>query len=215
MFATINEMYPCILGESLDAGLCVMLVRFSGCNLNCVYCDTSYAATEPGQRLEVDDILDAILEKGTRRVLITGGEPLLQLDAVRELSARLLSERVKVMIETNGTLSIQGLPPATRLIMDVKTPGAGPKQPFFTENLEALRPRDQLKFVLTSREDYLWSLDFVRTHSCDIATSNVLFSPAWGLLEPATLAQWMLHDNIPYRFHLQIHKAVWGDKRGV
>lgn len=215
MFATINEMYQCLLGESLDTGLSALLVRFSGCNLSCTYCDTRHACTEEGQRLELDNIVDLVLERKLRRVLVSGGEPLLQMDAVRELSTRLLRERVKVLVETNGTLPIYGLPPKTKLIIDVKTPGAKAELPFFTENLDNLQSRDQLKFVITSRADYDWSLNFLQQVKLSIPPSHVLFSSAWGPLEPAELARWMLHDNSPYRFHLQVHKAVWGEKRGV
>jgi len=229
----------------LATGLPAVLVRLSGCNLDCNYCDSQYARQEAGLEVEAADLVREIRRLEIPRVLLTGGEPLLQKEGVAEL-ARLLCQRTsngtseppnilrqrpkdaasepacvlaqksaEVLIETNGTLPIADAPRDATLVVDVKTPGAVVRTPFLDANLPALSPRDQLKFVLTDRADYRFALSFLTSHTIPIAPGNVLFSPAWGRLSPAVLAEWMLEDRVPYRFHLQVHKAVWGERRGV
>jgi 7-carboxy-7-deazaguanine synthase len=160
MQVTINEIYPCIVGESLQAGLPATLVRLSGCNLACDYCDSRYACVESGQRRGVEEVASALAASPLPRTLITGGEPMLQEDAVVELAAALLRTGHEVLLETNGTLPLARVPAAVIKVVDVKTPGAQAGVPFLAENYRFLQPHDQLKLVLTGREDYVWAKGF-------------------------------------------------------
>jgi 7-carboxy-7-deazaguanine synthase len=214
----LNELHACILGESLLAGLPASLIRLAGCNLRCKYCDSSYSYEESGEMTSVESIVERVQTDGFRRALITGGEPMLQPDEAVHLMDRLLQSEIEVMLETNGTLPLGRVPAAVIKVVDVKTPGAltesAPLE-MIVGNLAWLNPEDQLKFVITDRDDYLWALEFLKAHPIELAPGSILFSPAWGSLEPATLADWMLEDKTPWRFQLQLHKAVWGDIRGV
>jgi len=205
---TISETYPCVVGESLATGLAAMLLRFAGCNLACSYCDTRYACDQPGSQATVGELVETVLRSGLDLVLITGGEPLLQPDAVRALCAQLLSRGHGVLVETNGSLHTNTVPRNVVKILDVKTPGARAAVPFLEANLDHLTDHDQLKFVITSRDDYLWALKFLRSRTLLIDPGNVLFSAASPLLEPAALAQWLLEERLPYRFQLQLHKTL-------
>ncbi len=221
MECRVNECYACVLGESLGGGLPTFLIRLSGCNLDCRYCDTRYARTEPGSLRSVDLLREDSRAARLGRVLLTGGEPMLQHQAAIALCEGLLDDGIEVHLETNGTLPLGRLPSEVIKVVDVKTPGAlgipaHGATPFLESNLPLLGPADQLKLVLTSPEDYRWAVAFLEARSpLPIPPGNVLFSPAWGLLRPVDLADWMLADRLPYRFHLQLHKVVWGEKRKV
>ena len=209
----VCEIFRSIQGESTHAGRVCVFVRLSGCNLSCTWCDTVYAETER-QAMTVDAVVETVRGFGTTLVELTGGEPLLQADAV-ELCARLCDAGYTVLVETNGSQSIAGLDERVRRIVDVKTPGSGCGTSFLMTNLPLIAPGDELKFVCGGRDDVEWSLAFVREHSlCDIAT--VIFSPVMGICDPADLAAWILgsgEDRI--RLGLQLHKVIWGDARGV
>jgi 7-carboxy-7-deazaguanine synthase len=215
MQVTINEIYPCIVGESLQAGLPATLVRLSGCNLACDYCDSRYACVESGQRRGVEEVASALAASPLPRTLITGGEPMLQEDAVVELAAALLRTGHEVLLETNGTLPLARVPAAVIKVVDVKTPGAQAGVPFLAENYRFLQPHDQLKLVLTGREDYVWAKGFLAAFPPPVPLGNVLFSCAWNRLAPARLAEWLLADRLPVRLHVQFHKVLFGERRGV
>lgn len=172
MDCRVNETYGCLLGESLDAGLPAWLIRFSGCNLACTYCDTRYASEEPGSLVPVSSLVEQAVSSGLGRVLITGGEPLLQSDAVIELSLALNHHGIEVLLETNGSLPLDSVPPFVTKIVDVKTPGAGSNPVFHPRNLDLLNPHDQLKFVLTSRSDYLWARESLAIRNPQSAVRN-------------------------------------------
>jgi 7-carboxy-7-deazaguanine synthase len=215
MDCEFNELYPCLLGESLDAGLAAALVRLSGCNLDCSYCDTIHARREDPEVVPVEALVDRIVRLGLPRALITGGEPLLQKEAVVKLSRLLLEQGLEVMLETNGTISLADVPAGVVKVVDVKTPGAEAGMPFLEENVSLLTPRDQLKFVICDWIDYEWTVTFASSLRLPFPSSSVLLSPAAGSLKAGQLAEWMLNERSPYRFHLQMHKTVWGDRRGV
>ena len=215
MLCNINETYPCIVGESLASGLPAYLVRFSKCNLHCSYCDSQYAWFEPGSEFDTADLVREIVDSGLGRALLTGGEPMLQSDAIRELAEALHEHEIEVLLETNGTIPLDSVPRFVMKIVDVKTPGAEASRQFHLLNLQQLGARDQLKFVVTSREDFDWVHDFLDTNLVALPASSILVSPAWGTVLPETLAAWMLERPSPYRFHLQLHKVLFGEKRGV
>jgi len=209
----IYEIYLSIQGESSHAGRPCVFVRTAVCNQRCFYCDTAYAFTG-GEVMALGDVLARALALNTPLVEITGGEPLLQA-AVPELCRRLLAAGCEVLMETGGSRDISVLPAGVKRILDVKTPGSGEEHANDYENLRRLRPGDEVKFVLTDRNDYDWSRDFVRRENLHERTA-VLFSPAWKLVDPADLAAWINEDRLPVRLNLQLHKYIWNAaRRGV
>ncbi len=204
------------MGESKAVGLGAVLLRLSGCNLACSYCDTLHSRTETGHSMSVTHVVQEVVKQGLPRVLITGGEPMLQPHATAALAQAFLDRNMAVYLETNGSISLAGLPDELIRVVDVKTPGSGFGDSFLSGNLSLLRPHDELKFVISSREDYLWSVEFLTQHSpLGIPNENVLFSPCAPTVKPVELAEWIMHDRLDVRFHIQMHKFVWGDARGV
>jgi 7-carboxy-7-deazaguanine synthase len=208
----VIELFSSIQGESTSQGFPTTFVRFSGCNLRCSYCDTTYAY-EGGRECSVQELLDEVQKRGLQHVALTGGEPLLQ-EGVEELVSRLAERGHVVLVETNGSVDIGGVSRASKVIVDLKTPGSGMSHRMDLGNLGRLRPQDELKFVLTGREDYAWARQFVRERGLE--QSTVLFSPVFGVFDPGELARLMLEDRLPVRLHLQLHKYVFGPaRRGV
>ena len=209
----VCEIFASIQGESSYAGVPCTFVRMSGCNLKCSYCDTVYAYEE-GTELTEDEITGKVRAIGLRTVEITGGEPLLQ-PGVLSLTKRLLDHEFRVLIETNGSQDIRQVDQRAVLILDVKTPGSGMANTFLMSNLDLLRPVDELKFVITGRKDYEWSRNFVNEHSLT-GKCTLLFSPAFGMLHPKDLSQWIMEERLEVRLNLQLHKYIYGpDVRGV
>lgn len=217
----ITEIFRSIQGESTYAGLPCIFVRLTGCNLRCVWCDTAYAFYG-GQTKSVEEVLTVVRslsECDGRRLVnlveLTGGEPLLQKD-VYPLIDCLLERQYRVLIETSGERDISKLPAPVVRIVDVKCPGSGEGGTFRMENLEALRPHDQLKFVLADRGDYEWARAFLEEHPVQDIVEAILFSPVFGQLEPRLLADWILEDGLPVRLGMQLHKFIWDpDTQGV
>lgn len=209
----ITEIYPSIHGESQYAGLPCTLVRTTGCDLRCTYCDTSYAFTG-GQEMTVEEVVGEVKRFGLPFVLLTGGEPMLQHEIV-PLAERLLALGYKVAIETSGAHVLDALPAAVLRIIDVKAPSSGETDRMRWQVLSALRPCDAVKFVLADEADYRWSADHLLRLGLDRHT-EVLFSPVHGSLAPRDLVAWIVRDRLPVRVNLQLHKYVWGtETRGV
>jgi 7-carboxy-7-deazaguanine synthase len=209
----VNEVFLSIQGEGTRAGRPCVFVRLTGCPLRCVWCDTAYAFHE-GTRREVDDVVAEAQGQSTRLVCVTGGEPLAQPEAF-ELVQRLADRGFEVVVETSGHVSLERLDPRAVAIMDVKTPGSGEVARNDWENLDRLRPMDEVKLVLDGRADYEWARDLVRERDL-AARCTVLFSPVHGTLDPGTLGRWILEDGLPVRLQVQLHKALWpGVERGV
>jgi 7-carboxy-7-deazaguanine synthase len=207
----IIEVYHSILGESSYAGLPSIFVRLAGCNLNCAYCDTPYAK-QAGYELELAELCAQVGKYGCERVVVTGGEPLLQAE-VSPFCRWLLENGYQVLLETNGSLDITRLPPGVVKIMDIKCPGSGEHGRMRWENLTCLAPEDEIKFVICDRSDYEWAKGVIQRHELK---HNLLMGVAYGCLEPKVLVDWILEDNLPVRFQLQFHKYIWPpDSRGV
>ncbi len=203
----IKEIYRSIQGESSFAGWPCTFVRTTGCDIRCVYCDEAHAFSG-GERLPLDEVVKRVAALGAKLVEITGGEPLLQR-AVPELARRLLDSGHEVLIESGGHRDITEIDPRARLILDVKTPGSGMQAHNHLENLESLRPHDEVKFVLIDRADYEWARDFVRDRALHEGVP-VHFSPVHPGLSPRDLCAWILEDGLPVRLNLQLHKYIWG-----
>jgi 7-carboxy-7-deazaguanine synthase len=208
----VTEIFFSIQGEGSRAGRPCVFVRFTGCDLRCGYCDTAYAFTG-GRDMSRGEIVEAVARHPSRFVLLTGGEPMLQKD-LPALAEELVTRGYEVAVETHGQRSLDALPPSVVRIVDVKTPGSGEATRDFGY-LDRLMPHDEVKFVVCSEEDFRWSEAVVRRHRLE-GRSHVLFSPAWGQVEPKDLARWLLESGLDARVSLQIHKVVWGpDARGV
>jgi 7-carboxy-7-deazaguanine synthase len=211
MSLLVAETFLSLQGEGAWAGWPCFFIRLSGCNLRCGYCDTTYAYSG-GKEMEIAELLAEWQASGIRLVEITGGEPLLQQEAVALMKV-LLSCGAKVLLETNGSLSLAQVPRQVVKVVDRKTPGSGMKEAWNEENTRYLGMKDQVKFVITSRDDYEWALNWVKNTSLFVYT-RALFSPAWGILDPSQLASWILDDRLDVQFQIQLHKILWGEKRG-
>ncbi len=210
----VNEIYLSIQGESTHAGRPCVFVRLTACDLRCSWCDTPYAFSG-GTKMSIDEIVAAVEKLRCPLVELTGGEPLLQADAV-PLMAQLAARGHEVLVETGGHLPIAGLPADAVAIVDVKCPGSGEAAKMHWPNLDALRPHDEVKFVIKDRVDYEYARAIVRERDLASRVEAVQFSPVFGVLNAADLARWILEDHLPVRLQLQQHKFVWApDARGV
>jgi len=209
----ITEVFCSLQGESRTIGRPTTFVRLTGCPLRCRYCDTEYAFSG-GELLTLSEILDRVRRFGVPHVTVTGGEPLAQVEA-RQLMELLVEAGFKVSLETSGALSIADIDPNVSVVMDLKTPGSGESHRNLMENISLLKSSDQVKFVITSREDYEWARFQVDQFGLDRRVDDVLFSPSFGEVQPTMLAAWILEDRLPVRMQLQLHKILWGDKPGV
>jgi 7-carboxy-7-deazaguanine synthase len=211
---TINEIYHSIQGESTWAGRPCVFVRLTFCNLRCNYCDTEYAFYE-GKKQKLKEIADAVEAFHCALVEITGGEPLLQKN-VLPLMSILCDAGHTVLLETSGAHDISEVDPRVHRIMDLKTPGSGEVEKNLWSNIDHLTLRDEVKFVMGSREDYEWSCDKVRRYNLPSRCHAVLFSPIFGRIDPREIVDWILADKLDVRFQLQMHKFIWSPtQRGV
>jgi 7-carboxy-7-deazaguanine synthase len=218
----ITEIFKSIQGESTYAGLPCVFVRLTGCNLRCNWCDSEYTFTG-GCKMSQQQVFAEVQRLGPTGGLveITGGEPMLQERDLLPLMNRLLESGYRVLLETSGERPLARVPPDIVKIVDVKCPDSAEDGSFDLDNLQALNPHDEIKFVLSSRADYEFARDFTRRHNLANRVNAVLFSPAFRkeasgtrdsshcLLDPQQLAEWMLADNVPARLSLQIHKFIW------
>ena len=207
----INEIFYSLQGETSRAGLPTTFVRLTGCPLRCTYCDTSYAFQE-GETLSLAEVLDKVAQFKTRYVTVTGGEPLAQKNCL-PLLRQLCDAGYSVSLETSGALDISKVDPRVSKILDIKTPASGEVKKNRWENLAWLTPQDEVKFVLCGEEDYAWAKQVLGERKI-AERCPVLFSASQGQLDPATLAGWILRDNLPVRLQIQLHKLLWGEGRG-
>ena len=211
---TVNEIFHSIQGESTFAGQPCVFVRLTACDLRCSWCDTPYAFHE-GRRMSVDEVVAEVENYKCPLVEVTGGEPLLQRE-VYPLMTRLLESGKTVLLETGGHRSIAEVPDDVVRIMDIKCPASGEAEKTDWDNLNYLRPRDQVKFVINDRDDYEYARDVMTRERLADRVDTVLFSPVHGILHPRALAAWILEDRLPVRLQLQSHKYIWDPAtRGV
>jgi len=209
----VNEIFYSLQGESTSAGFPCVLVRLTGCQMRCHWCDSEYSFYE-GQWMTRVEILEAVAKFGCPMVELTGGEPLLQ-PASLPLLREFCDCGYEVLLETGGGVTIAGVDPRVRRIVDVKCPGSGEAENNHWPNLELLTSHDELKFVLAGEGDYLWARDLVQERQL-AGTCPVHFSPVHGSIDLEELASWILRDRLPVRLQLQMHKFIWGaETRGV
>ena len=206
----ICEIFYSIQGESSHAGYPCFFIRFADCNLRCTYCDTRYAYEGEHQSYSISQILAELEKYPGVLVEVTGGEPLLQ-KGVYHLFDQLLAAGRTVLLETNGSLSLENVPQNVVKIMDMKCPGSSMHEKMDFDNFTFMNPQDEIKFVISSREDYNWATQLVSSY--DLQDLAILtFSPVTSKLEPATLAEWILKDHLPVRLRLQLHTIIWPGK---
>jgi 7-carboxy-7-deazaguanine synthase len=218
----IIEIYKSLQGESSYAGLPCVFVRLAGCNLRCVWCDSEYTF-KGGRKMTLDEIEHQVhrLSPDGGLVEITGGEPLLQEREAVALMDRLLISGYTVLLETSGERPLEQVPKHVVKIVDVKCPDSGEGDTFYLDNLKVLTHRDEVKFVIASRQDYEFAREFIHEHALESHLGSVILSPAFRkdaagsrdtshcLVDPQLLAEWMLADRLKARLGLQIHKFIW------
>ena len=210
----INEIFYSIQGEGSSAGEPCVFIRLTGCGLRCTYCDTEYAFYE-GEDFSLESIINSVRSFDCKLIELTGGEPLEQ-EAVYTLMTFLCDEGYKVMIETGGHINISQVDPRVKRIVDLKTPSSAMERKNYYKNVDYLRKADEIKFVIGSREDYLWSKDQMELLNLTEKVGTILMSPVSGVLPEADLAEWILEDKLPVRFQVQLHKIIWpGVERGI
>ena len=207
----ITEIFSSIQGETSKIGLPTVFIRLTGCPLRCQYCDTSYAFYG-GELVLIEDIIGEVQKHNYKDVCVTGGEPLAQKNS-KELLTDLANLDFQVSLETGGSMSLEGIDERVKIIMDIKTPDSEEATKNRWENLGILKKSDELKFVICSREDYQWSKLIIEKYMM-IDVCPILFSPSSESLDPRDLAEWILADQLPIRFQIQIHKILWDNQPG-
>lgn len=208
----ITEIFYSLQGEALTVGLPTVFVRLTGCPLRCQYCDTAYAF-HGGERLSQQEVLDQVAGFQPRYVCVTGGEPLAQPSCLPLLSA-LCDAGYEVSLETSGAMPIAKVDPRVSRVLDLKTPDSAECSRNLWDNIQHLTLRDQIKFVICSRQDYDWARLQLDQYQLSDRAGQVLFSPSFGQLNATELADWIVEDNLPVRFQLQLHKLLWNDEPG-
>jgi len=211
MSLRITEIFFSIQGETSKIGLPTVFIRLTGCPLRCQYCDTSYAFYG-GEVMLFEDIIHQVTKFNCKDVCVTGGEPLAQANS-KKLLKDLADLDFQVSLETGGSISLKEVDERVKIIMDIKTPDSGESTKNRWENLELLKQSDELKIVICSREDYQWSKEIIEQYKIS-EKCPILFSPCAESIDPRDLAEWILTDQLPIRFQMQIHKILWNNQPG-
>jgi len=211
MSLRITEIFFSIQGETSKVGLPTVFIRLTGCPLRCQYCDTSYAFYG-GEVMLFEDIIHQVTKFNCKDVCVTGGEPLAQANS-KKLLKDLADLDFQVSLETGGSISLKEVDERVKIIMDIKTPDSGEATKNRWENLELLKQTDELKIVICSREDYQWSKEIIEQYKIS-EKCPILFSPCAESIDPRDLAEWILTDQLPIRFQMQIHKILWDNQPG-
>ncbi len=204
----ITEIFYSLQGEAREVGLPTIFIRLTGCPLRCTYCDTEYAF-KGNNPISISDIVDEIKQYNTRYVCVTGGEPLAQINC-HILLDTLVKGQYLVSLETSGSIDISEINPGVSIVMDLKTPSSNESSQNLYENVAKLQAKDQLKFVIGSRQDFDWSVGIMDKYPTD---AGVLFSPVFDKITPTELADWIIESQLNVRMQVQMHKLLWGDEK--
>lgn len=207
----ITEIFLSLQGETRTVGLPTVFVRLTGCPLRCGYCDTAYAF-KGGKKISLDDILAQVKQYKAHYVTVTGGEPLAQPNCL-PLLTKLCDAGYEVSLETSGALDVSEVDPRVVKVVDLKTPASKECSKNLYDNIQYLDKKDQVKFVICNREDYDWSVATMNQYNLP-AKCEVLFSPSYQDLPVTQLADWIVQDQLPVRFQIQLHKILWQDQSG-
>ncbi len=214
MHLDVCEIFYSLQGESSFVGLPCIFIRLSGCNLNCSWCDTAYA-TDEAMAMNFDNILKKVTAYNCNLIEVTGGEPLMQKNTPA-LITLLIKNKYQVLLETNGSKSIQNIHPDCIKVLDIKCPSSNESDSFLSENINFLSPKDEIKFVIASRQDYEFAKTIIEDKLSKISPKKIHLSPVWGAITPKTICEWMIEENLPARLSLQQHKIIWDpSQRGV
>jgi 7-carboxy-7-deazaguanine synthase len=205
----ITEIFYSLQGEAREVGLPTVFIRLTGCPLRCSYCDTEYAF-KGNNLMSINTIMADVKQYNTRYICVTGGEPLAQINCHILLDS-LVKEGYLVSLETSGSIAIDEVNPGVSIVMDVKTPSSQESNQNLYDNVGKLEEKDQLKFVIGSREDYDWSVDIMDQYP---TKAGVLFSPVFDQITPTQLANWIIESRLNVRMQVQMHKLLWGDEKG-
>ena len=209
----INEIYYSIQGESSYMGKPCIFIRLTYCNLRCTYCDSEYTFHE-GNDMSIDDIIDKIKKYSCKLVEVTGGEPLFQKNCI-ELLERLIKEKYEVLLETSGSLSLENVPEKVVNIIDFKCPSSKMIKKNLWDNINYIKKRDEVKFVIGDKEDYNWAKEKIVKYNLT-KKCTILMSPVYDEIESKKIVEWILRDSLNVRFQIQLHKEIWEDKeKGV
>ncbi len=208
----ITEIFYSLQGESSSIGKPTLFVRLTGCPLRCVWCDTEYAFSG-GDYWALPELLVKIESFNPQNICITGGEPLAQLKPCLELMKTLCNKGYQVSIETSGSIDISAIDTRVSKIMDLKAPDSGEMTKNLYSNIDRLSKCDEVKFVIKTRKDYEWAKMQIDSYQLDSKT-NILMSPCFGEINEKEMAEWIIFDNLPVRFQIQMHKILWNDAQG-
>lgn len=210
---SVCETFSSIQGESTHAGRPCFFIRLAGCSCSCSYCDTEYAK-QPGREYGISELAAQARASGLKLVEVTGGEPMEQ-EETPLLCRRLLEDGFEVLLETNGTLPLDAVPAGVHKIVDCKLPSSGMATRNCVHNYDLLGAGDEIKFVIGSRDDFDYALGVIADRRLAEKKCELLVSPVWGNVKFADLAEWVMKSGLPLRMQLQLHKIIWGDRRGV
>ncbi|MFD1260739.1 7-carboxy-7-deazaguanine synthase QueE [Entomomonas asaccharolytica] len=208
----ITEIFYSLQGESRTIGLPTVFIRLTGCPLRCQYCDTTYAF-KGGELVELTAIMEKVASYNPHYVCVTGGEPLAQPNCIMLLK-QLCDAGYQVSLETSGALDISATDTRVSRVVDLKTPDSQEVARNLYENINYLTKNDQIKFVICSRDDYDWAKTKLIQYDLSNRVDEIIFSPSFQQVKPQQLADWIIADNLPVRFQLQLHKILWNDEPG-
>ena len=207
----INEIFHSIQGETSRTGLPTTFIRLTGCPLRCSYCDTEYAFTD-GSKMSFDEIIKILKKYNSKYLTVTGGEPLAQKNVLLFLE-KVCNLNYSVSIETSNCLDISTVDSRVSIILDIKTPASNESDKNKIENYRYLKPKDEIKFVICNKDDFIWAKEYISKHNLD-NYCPVLFSPSYDEMPIAELAELIIEHSLNVRLQTQLHKVIWGNING-
>ncbi len=208
----LTEIFYSLQGETKTLGLPTLFIRLTGCPLRCDYCDTEYAF-HGGKVHTFEEILKEVEQHNPQNICVTGGEPLAQPNVIPFMQM-LCDKGYKLSLETSGSIDISQVPMPVSIVLDLKTPDSGEMSKNLYSNIEYLKPDDQVKFVICSRTDYDWACFKLDEYQLTNKVDEIFYSPSFHQVDASDLANWIIEDNLPVRFQLQLHKLLWNDEPG-